>query len=547
MRKIAFALGFIALLSTPARATDFVVDGTGLPSTKTDITPRPSYISPTQWFGAGDYNALMQGEYDLRSAITGVTPGFALRLNDGASTAVSAVGTGAIRYNGTTHLFEQSLNGGAWSSTLYANGIDRSTAGTFTLAGTNATAIQIGHLDGTANSTNYGSFIMQAQPSTSGTALRDSPPIVFQSRYWSTSDQAVNSQINVVQDSTTPTYHLSVQLGGSEKFKFDSAGTLYTTAGHGLDTSSAGTLNLGTSTATSVQVQSIKVTGSTVDVSTVAPMALGGANATAISIGNATNATTLIGYGRTYTQFYADGGFYVDQVPDATSGTTTKPSPILVLRGKYWNGSASLAVDNNIATVVQNTTPASYIQLATQGKLLAWDSTGSLWQGTDASGKLGLAATRWGSSYVVDSYTNTLRATAGGSEIHVIAAAGTPGTDLLGIASSSTYGSLIWPIADGTKASGGAPNRWGNVWTLAVSSGDTANVPANGSNGASLGISSQVGGRNADGGNINIVANAGGAATPGGAAGGNGGNVVISSGNAGGAGESGSPTPGTSS
>lgn len=38
----------------------------------------------------------------------------ALEFNNGSAAAVSAAGFGAIRYNNTTHVFEQSLNGGAW-------------------------------------------------------------------------------------------------------------------------------------------------------------------------------------------------------------------------------------------------------------------------------------------------------------------------------------------------------------------------------------------------------------------------------------------------
>lgn len=114
LRRLFALLAVLALFSAPVHA-DFVVDGTSLPSTKVDLKGRPSTIPATSWFGAVDFNALMQASLDLRSAITGVTSNFALRLGNGATTAVSSAGTGAIRYSDTSHDLEQSANGTAWT------------------------------------------------------------------------------------------------------------------------------------------------------------------------------------------------------------------------------------------------------------------------------------------------------------------------------------------------------------------------------------------------------------------------------------------------
>lgn len=83
MQRIACAtIIVLALHGGPARA-DFVTGNTSLPATKTDLTPRPITIPATKWFGAVDYNALMNASYDLRSAlVAGSYHGLTLLASD---------------------------------------------------------------------------------------------------------------------------------------------------------------------------------------------------------------------------------------------------------------------------------------------------------------------------------------------------------------------------------------------------------------------------------------------------------------------------------
>src|SRR5690242_15595472 len=115
LKRFLGALALVAMLAAPARA-DFVINGTSLTTTKQDLFPIPTGANANNYIVALDYNTLAQAALDLRSAITGVTSGFALKLGDGSSLGVCGSGLGAIRYNGTTHVLEQCLNGGSWSS-----------------------------------------------------------------------------------------------------------------------------------------------------------------------------------------------------------------------------------------------------------------------------------------------------------------------------------------------------------------------------------------------------------------------------------------------
>ncbi|HLK15584.1 MAG TPA: hypothetical protein VKT78_12335 [Fimbriimonadaceae bacterium] len=64
----ARALVALALLSSSAVA-DFVVDGTSLPPTKTNLRPIPNGADPARYWQASDYNALMGAALDLRNAV----------------------------------------------------------------------------------------------------------------------------------------------------------------------------------------------------------------------------------------------------------------------------------------------------------------------------------------------------------------------------------------------------------------------------------------------------------------------------------------------
>src|SRR5689334_799554 len=84
MKRLAL---FVALLCAGSTAhADFVTTGgQTLPATKSDAKPRPATIPATQWFGAADYNALMQGEYDLRAGlVAGAYHGLSLQALDPA-------------------------------------------------------------------------------------------------------------------------------------------------------------------------------------------------------------------------------------------------------------------------------------------------------------------------------------------------------------------------------------------------------------------------------------------------------------------------------
>lgn len=70
MRKLLSTLALLAALVSGAPAhADFVTGNTTLPSTKTDLQARPATIPAVYWFGAADYNALMNAALDLRNAV----------------------------------------------------------------------------------------------------------------------------------------------------------------------------------------------------------------------------------------------------------------------------------------------------------------------------------------------------------------------------------------------------------------------------------------------------------------------------------------------
>jgi hypothetical protein len=160
-------------------------------------------------------------------------------------------------------------------------------------------------------------------------------------------------------DATTPSSHIEIN-GGAYAFSFFDYGSM----------SLAGSVNAG--------VGFLSSAGQGLDTSTVGSLALGATNAAGIFIGNNANSTTNIQYGKTYTQFYADGGFYFDSTVLASGGAPLINSPTVIYRGKYWNGSVNVTVDNYINTIVTSVAPASYLQFNVQGQAFRMNSAGAI-------------------------------------------------------------------------------------------------------------------------------------------------------------------------
>jgi hypothetical protein len=96
MRLLVCALFLVA---SSARA-DFVIDNTSLPASKTNLHPVPQSADTTRYIQASDYNALMNAELDLRSA---VTVGQYLGLSAVAGAPTPAVATNFLWFKSSDH------------------------------------------------------------------------------------------------------------------------------------------------------------------------------------------------------------------------------------------------------------------------------------------------------------------------------------------------------------------------------------------------------------------------------------------------------------
>ncbi len=89
-----------------------------------------------------------------------------------------------------------------------------------------------------------------------------------------------------------------------------------------------------------------------------------------VSVSASTGAITLsldLSYAPTWTGTHTFNAGPVIASAAATSGTTTRNSPALTLRGAYWNGSASVSDDVTLTNVVGATTPTNYLEFGVGG------------------------------------------------------------------------------------------------------------------------------------------------------------------------------------
>lgn len=203
----------------------------------------------------------------------------------GASTATSAAtvaiqgapvaGTNATITNSYSLWVQAGLakfDGGISSTTLITSGnitapgflvssttgFDTSTAAPLNLGAGTANSVVVGNITATTNfvaQDGTGNFAFKAgNAATSGSQLINTPSVSLWARYWNGTTSTVwAADLYHVMESTTPSSHLSVRFNSIEMQRFTSTGNFLVTAGQGIDTLAAGTLNLGITTANQIQ------------------------------------------------------------------------------------------------------------------------------------------------------------------------------------------------------------------------------------------------------------------------------------------------------
>jgi hypothetical protein len=338
----------------------------------------------------------------------------------------SSVTTGVTLGSATGPVNVTVANNLAVSGTFNVNGVDRANAGAFTVGATNATSIQIGRTAATTASTTAHSVSLIGSDTANG-----STPVFTDTTNAYTGAAAI----------------FSIRNGGVQKAAVDASGMIYTSAGQGLDTLSAGTLKFGGS-ATGVEfassvgslqfdanatlypattgqgsIGSASNTWGVAYVTTVHATTIDPTSAGALNLGTSTANTINIGssnVGSALTQT-GGGGFvefrspntYLTPTTNATSGTPLVNSPSLVLRAQYWTTSAQL-LDNFIQNQVVTTGPTSQVAVSVQGQSFTFGSDG-VFQSPGAQGSPAHALTDAATINTDTSTSNTFTVTLGGN------------------------------------------------------------------------------------------------------------------------------------
>lgn len=259
--------------------------------------------------------------------------GIGLSLNGVTIDPAGATPNQGLVFNGTAFVPSPVASSiGNW--VFSGNNADLSAAGVMGIGVATATAIQLGKTTGGLTTTSYGSFVQQAQPSTSGATLQNSPSSFWQMHYWNGADQFLNFEIKAVADSTAPTGHFSFLVGGGEKLQLTNAGNLFIPGGSGIDAISAGSLFVGANTATSVVIGSSNIN---------------------TTLGGQTTGTGAV---------KSVNAFYNVNTAAATSGAQLQNSNVSYWQGAYWTGAASNGYFGAIQLGMDSTAPTGHLTFA---------------------------------------------------------------------------------------------------------------------------------------------------------------------------------------
>jgi len=151
--------------------------------------------------------------------------------------------------------------------------------------------------------------------------------------------------------------------------------------------------------------------------------------------------------GNAFHTMNAGQSLYLRNADAATGVATTKNSPIITLRGAYWNGSASTNLDYQILNTVSATSPTSRLQFQYQGgEILNISQTGQITSPTGSALNLGTGTS--GTALSIASATNV--ATFSGT----LVSSSTTGsnqfnTDVSILNGSAGHGNLVGPTTAG--------------------------------------------------------------------------------------------------
>lgn len=287
------------------------------------------------------------------------------------------------------------VNNGYFGGTLFTPQLDTQSSGTLYMGPTNATGIQLGH-------NSLGSITLAGITNTvygTGTVNTGIPLALDTTATWTGGSTLFDIRNNGVSkawidcngylfatgiDSSTASGTIDIGIANAASVTFSSGITGVEFSGNTtLYPGTAGSGGLGSPSNYWGVMYAGNYVGNSLDTLSATTLSIGTGTSNAIDIGNSSSpllirSTTNVQYGTTYTQFFADGGLYVDSTAVPSSGTPTVNSPNLFIRGKYWDGSAGIDIDNSIATVVDGYSPAtSYLDFNVQGKHFTMDSVGA--------------------------------------------------------------------------------------------------------------------------------------------------------------------------
>lgn len=385
--------------STVNNAATIAIQGAPVAGTNATITN-----SYALWVQAG--NSLFGGGITVTSGNI-VAPGFlvttatgfdtnsAIALNIGATTATS-ITLGKSGVNTTVPA----------GASLFVNTIDVASGTTLTLLGTGNEILLNNATSNWIRWTNNGVGVPTFTTRSVGTKLVLNNQLGVSAVDYSLGVETGFLWFSAPQSATNNGFKF---YGGTTNVaKLDGAGNLSLAAGSIIDVLASGTLNVGGANVSALYLNAISTTNTIVG------------NATGdIYLGGSSGASGT-GHVLTWLPIYISGN-------TATAGTTLVNSQSLILRGRYWNGTASVDYSASEQFVVDSTTPTGHLAWSINGgAYLALNQAGTLYPVANNSYSIGSSSNTWANGWFTTTNTNSI-VTATGTTL-TIAGSGTTTT-----------------------------------------------------------------------------------------------------------------------